>query len=391
MMDGPALDSEPLNRILEGGRPSPEALHMILEASLRDPGELFGAARELRRKNRGGGFVTFSKKAFFNLVNLCRDTCSYCTYKAEPGEAKLSMMSRRDVSDLMDLAVRYRCVEALFVTGERPEHRYREARDWLRRNGFSGTAEYLAHCSEEALARGLFPHTNAGNLSRDEMADLKRTNVSMGLMLENISERLAERGGPHSSAASKNPKARMRALRDSGELGIPMTTGLLLGIGETTREVIDSLVAIRGLCDRYGNIQEVILQNFQPKPDTAMGGSPPAGWDYLRAVAAMARIIMPSMNIQVPPNLSPGSYPGLLEAGINDWGGISPLTPDFVNPEFAWPGIGQVERGCKSAGLGLRCRFPVYPEFLPMVDPGLRDRLLAVSDNDGYVREDRWR
>lgn len=385
-------DSEPLNRVLEGGRLSTDALCDLFESAKADPSGLFRAAGALRSRGRRGGFVTFSKKAFFNLVNLCRDTCSYCTYKAEPGDAKLSMMSRRDVARMTDAAVGHRCVEALFVTGERPEDRYPEARRWLADNGFSGTVEYIAHCSEEALQAGMFPHTNAGNLSRSEMSLLKKTNVSLGLMLESSSERLArERDGPHFMAASKNPGARLAVLEDAGSLGIPMTTGVLLGIGETPRELVESIVAIRDVHDRHGNIQEVILQNFAPKQGTAMGGSPPADPAYFRIMVALARVAMPDANIQIPPNLSPGSYAGYIGAGINDWGGISPITPDFVNPEFAWPGIDDVRRNCRGAGFDLKCRFPVYPEFFHMVDGRLRDRMSEVADRDGYVREDRWR
>ncbi len=384
------LNSESLNRVLDGGQLPREGLYEVFESSQNNPGELFKAAQALRRKNKGG-FVSFSKKAFFNLVNLCRDACSYCTYKAEPGEKKLSLMSRQGVSEALDLAKRYRCVEALLVTGESPEHRYQEARDWLRQNGFSSTVEYIAHCSEVALERGLFPHTNAGNLSKEEMAELKKTNVSMGLMLENVSDRLAQKGGPHFFAASKSPKARLEVLENAGKLKIPMTTGVLLGIGETAEEMIDSIVAIQQIHHRHGNIQEVILQNFQPKPDTMMGGHPSADEGYFKTVVALTRVVMPEMNIQVPPNLSPGSYQGFIEAGINDWGGISPLTPDFVNPEFPWPDIGAVERNCSDAGFGLKCRFPVYPEFFSMVDDGLRDRLSSIADVDGYVREDYWR
>jgi len=335
MLSELVFNSESLNQVLEKGRASSEALLEIFDAACRDPSELFMAAQALRKKSKGG-LVTFSKKAFVNLVNLCTDTCSYCTYKAEPGEKKISMMSRQGVTELLDLARRHRCVEALFVTGERPEERYQEARDWLECNGFSSTVEYISHCSEAALERGLFPHTNAGNLSKDEMRELKKTNVSMGLMLESTSERLTHRGGPHFFAASKNPKARLRVLRDSGELKIPMTTGILLGIGETPEEAIESVVAVRDHHGRYGNIQETILQNFQPKPDTMMGTSPAAEGSYLKIMAAMTRVIMPEMNIQIPPNLSPKSYQDLMDAGINDWGGISPLTPDVVNPEFAW-------------------------------------------------------
>ena len=205
----------------------------------------FQLHRVLRKKYKGNA-VTFSKKAFFNIVNLCKDSCSYCTYKAEPGEEKLSLMSKQQITELLVLAKKYRCVEALFVTGEQPEQRYQEARDWLKENGFSSTSEYLIHASEIALEKGLIPHhTNAGNLNFEEMKELKKTNVSMGLMLENISERLTEKGMPHYLAASKRPKARLEILENSGKLHIPMTTGILVGIGETIEEIIDSLLAIK--------------------------------------------------------------------------------------------------------------------------------------------------
>jgi 7,8-didemethyl-8-hydroxy-5-deazariboflavin synthase CofG subunit len=335
--------------------------------------------------------VTFSKKAFFNIVNLCKDTCSYCTYKSEPGEAKLSLMSKQQITELLTLAKKYKCVEALFVTGEQPEQRYQEARDWLKENGFKSTVEYLIHSSEIALEMGLFPHTNAGNLNYEEMKELKKTNVSMGVMLENVSERLTEKGMPHHLAASKRPKARLEILENSGKLGIPMTTGILVGIGETMEEIIDSLFAIKQLDDKHGNIQEVILQNFQPKPDTKMKDEPSADEKYFKLVVALSRIIMPQMNIQIPPNLSPKSYQSFLSVGINDWGGISPLTPDFVNPEFSWPEISKVDEYSKKAGFDLKCRFPVYPEYFSFVSKELRDKISVIEDEEGYVKEEYWR
>ncbi|MDH5416349.1 MAG: 7,8-didemethyl-8-hydroxy-5-deazariboflavin synthase subunit CofG, partial [Nitrosopumilus sp.] len=312
------LNSESLNRVLERETISREDISEIYQNAKRDPTELFSAAQNLRKKFKKNT-VTFSKKAFFNIVNLCKDTCSYCTYKAEPGEEKLSLMSKQQILELLQLAKKYRCVETLFVTGEQPEKKYQEARDWLKENGFKSTAEYLIYSSEKALELGLFPHTNAGNLNFEEMKELKKTNVSMGIMLENISERLTERGMPHNMAASKRPKARLQVLANSGKLGIPMTTGILVGIGETIEEVIDSILAIRELHEKYGNIQEVILQNFQPKPDTAMRNQPSTDENYFKTIVALSRVIMPEMNIQIPPNLSPKSYQSFLSVGINDW------------------------------------------------------------------------
>jgi len=384
------LNSESLNNVLENKVISRQNVIEIYQNAIEDPSELFSAAQNLRKKFKKDS-VTFSKKAFFNIVNLCKDTCSYCTYKAEPEDEKLSLMSKQQILELLQLAKKYRCVEALFVTGERPEQKYQEARDWLKENGFKSTAEYLIHASELALELGLFPHTNAGNLNFEEMRELKKTNVSMGIMLENVSERLTEKGMPHYLAASKRPKARLEVLENSGKLGIPMTTGILVGIGETVEEVIDSIFAIKQLHQKYGNIQEVILQNFQPKPDTIMKNAPSADENYFKTIVALSRIIMPEMNIQIPPNLSPKSYQSFLSVGINDWGGISPLTPDFVNPEFSWPEIDKVDENSKNAGFELKCRFPIYPEFFSFVSKELRDKMSVIENGEGLVKEEYWR
>jgi 7,8-didemethyl-8-hydroxy-5-deazariboflavin synthase CofG subunit len=379
-----------LNNILEGKEASREEIIEIYQKAIKNPNELFSASQGLRKKFKNNS-VTFSKKAFFNIVNLCKDTCSYCTYKSEPGEAKLSLMSKQQISELLVLAKKYKCVEALFVTGEAPEQKYQEAKDWLKENGFKSTAEYLIHASELALDTGLFPHTNAGNLNYEEMKELKKTNVSMGIMLENVSERLTQRGMPHYLAASKRPKTRLEILENSGKLKIPMTTGILVGIGETMEEIIDSLFAIKQLNDKHANIQEVILQNFQPKPDTKMKDEPSADEKYFKLVVALTRIIMPQMNIQIPPNLSPNSYQSFLSVGINDWGGISPLTPDFVNPEFSWPEINSVDENSRKAGYELKCRFPIYPEFFSFVSKELREKMKVIQDAEVLVKEECWR
>jgi len=384
------LDSECLNNVLENKPASRQDVNEIYQNAAKNSKDLFLVSQSLRKKFKNNS-VTFSKKAFFNIVNLCKDTCSYCTYKAEPGESKLSLMSKQQTKELLQLAKKYNCVEALFVTGEQPERKYQEAKDWLKENGFNSTAEYLVHASELALETGLFPHTNAGNLNYEEMKELKKTNVSMGIMLENVSERLTEKGMPHHLAASKRPKTRLEILENSGKLRIPMTTGILVGIGETMDEIIDSLFAIKKLNQKYGNIQEVILQNFQPKQDTLMKNEPSANEKYFKIVVALSRIIMPQMNIQIPPNLSPKSYQSFLEVGINDWGGISPLTPDFVNPEFSWPEISKVDENSKKAGFDLKCRFPVYPEYFSFISKELRDKISIIENEEGYVKEEYWR
>ena len=384
------LNSESLNNVLENKTISRQEINEIYQHAIKDPRELFSVAQNLRKKFKNET-VTFSKKAFFNIVNLCKDTCSYCTYKAEPGDVKLSLMSKKQISELLQLAKKYKCVEALFVTGEQPEQKYPEAREWLKKNGFKSTTEYLIHSSELALELGLFPHTNAGNLNFDEMKELKKTNVSMGIMLENVSERLTERGMPHYLAASKRPKTRLAILENSGKLKIPMTTGILVGIGETIEEVIDSIFAIKQLHQKYGNIQEVILQNFQPKQDTIMKNTPSTDENYFKTIVALSRVIMPEMNIQIPPNLSPKSYQSFLSIGINDWGGISPLTPDFVNPEFSWPEISKVDEYSKNAGFDLKCRFPIYPEFFSFISKELRDKISVIENKEGFVKEEYWR
>ena len=390
MLSNLVLDCEALNKVLEGNEIKKQECYEIVDISQNDPEELFKTANVLRNKNHKK-IVTFSKKAFFNIVNLCRDTCSYCTYKAEPGESKLSLMSINDVRMLSQLAKKYRCTEALFVTGERPEQSFQEARDWLKKEGFSSTVEYLVHASELALKEELFPHTNAGNLTKTELAQLQKTNVSMGLMLENVSERLTHEGMPHHGAPSKYPKPRLAVLQNAGELGIPMTTGILVGIGETSNEIVDSIFAIKNLHDKYGHIQEIILQNFQPKPDTFMNSHPSAEENYFKTVVALTRIILPKMNIQIPPNLSPSSYQSFLSIGINDWGGISPLTPDYVNPEFSWPEIKNIEKNSSNAGYDLKARFPIYPEFFDFVKPDLQDKMSELNDGNNLVKEEYWR
>ena len=363
----------------------------ILELVGNAPRQLiFKTASNLRDKKKGKT-VSFSKKAFFNIINLCRDTCSYCTYKAEPTDTKLSLMNKQTVKDLARLAKKYNCTEALFVTGERPEQKYSEAREWLKKEGFSSTAEYLIHCSEIVLNEGVFPHTNAGNLTKSEMKELKKTNVSMGVMLENSSLRLRNTGMPHQDAPSKDPIARLNILKNAGELKIPMTTGILVGIGENLGECIQSILDIKQIHEKYGNIQEIILQNFHPKPKTSMFEHSTPEENYFKIIVALCRIIMPDANIQIPPNLSPNNYNEFLSVGINDWGGISPITTDYVNPEFSWPNIQNVEKKCNDNGFSLKARFPAYPEFISFVNNDLKQRISLIADNENYVKESYWK
>ena len=382
----------------------PESLHRVLDGHDLEKQDAIDIATNFKstapfvfkisqklRNSRKGNVISFSKKSFFNIINLCRDTCSYCTYKSEPSESKISMMEPKNVVELAKLAKKYHCTEALFVTGERPEQKYQLAKDWLKKNNFTSTSEYLIHCSELVLNEGIFPHTNAGNLTQNEMQELKKTNVSMGVMLENVSERLRHKGMPHENAPSKEPLARLEVLNNAGALKIPMTTGILVGIGETIEEIIDSIFAIKQIHEKFGNIQEIILQNFHPKPDTEMNDHQTPSELYFKMVVAICRIIMPNSNIQIPPNLSPYSYQEFLTAGVNDWGGISPITSDYVNPEFNWPEIKTVEENCNKLNFELKARFPVYPEFIPLVNNNLKQKLSLIADTDNYVKEDYWR
>ncbi|RMW39330.1 MAG: 7,8-didemethyl-8-hydroxy-5-deazariboflavin synthase subunit CofG [Candidatus Nitrosopelagicus sp.] len=382
------FDFEIIHKINESEEIKKEQIFELIEDVPKQV--IFETASKLRDKNKGR-IVSFSKKAFFNIINLCRDTCSYCTYKAEPDDTKLSLMDEQTVKKLAELAKKYNCTEALFVTGERPEQKYQEAKEWLRKQGFSSTTEYLIHCSEIVLKQGVFPHTNAGNLTKNEMKELAKTNVSMGVMLENSSVRLREDGMPHQDAPSKEPLARLNILKNAGELKIPMTTGILVGIGETLEECIQSIYDIKKIHQRYGNIQEIILQNFHPKPKTSMFEHSTPEESYFKMVVALCRIIMPDANIQIPPNLSPDNYNEFLSVGINDWGGISPITSDYVNPEFSWPNIQNVEKKCGNLGFSLKARFPVYPEFVPLINNDLKQRISLIADEKNYVKESYWK
>ncbi len=382
------FDFEIIHKINESEEIKKEQIFELIEDVPKQV--IFETASKLRDKNKGK-VVSFSKKAFFNIINLCRDTCSYCTYKAEPDDTKLSLMDEQTVKKLAELAKKYNCTEALFVTGERPEQKYQEAKEWLRKQGFSSTTEYLIHCSEIVLKQGVFPHTNAGNLAKNEMKELAKTNVSMGVMLENSSVRLREEGMPHQDAPSKEPLARLNILKNAGELKIPMTTGILVGIGETLEECIQSIYDIKKIHQKYGNIQEIILQNFHPKPKTSMFEHSTPEESYFKMVVALCRIIMPDANIQIPPNLSPDNYNEFLSVGINDWGGISPITSDYVNPEFSWPNIQNVEKKCGNLGFSLKARFPVYPEFVPLINNNLKQRISLIADEKNYVKESYWK
>jgi len=306
------------------------------------------------------------------------------------------MLNPSQVLSMVEAGKKLRCTEALIVTGERPELKYIEAKNWLNKLGYKTLVELISNLSEMILKKtGLLPHTNAGSLTKKEMSLLKSTNVSLGMMLENSSEKLLEPGNAHEKAPSKNPKVRIKSLISAGELKIPITTGLLIGIGERLIDVVKSLLLIKELNERYGHIQEVIIQNFAPKVGTRMENANPPSEDYFLKCIAIARILLKNINIQVPPNLTPIVYSRYIDAGINDWGGISPLTPDYVNPEYPWPAIDDVQTVTKSKGFTLRARLPIYPEFITnpskytyFVTENVKDYIEALIDNTGLVKEE---
>ena len=382
---------EILQKCLEGKKISKrDAYSLINSVDCIDP--IIDAARKIRDATKVGP-ITYSRKVFINLTNLCRDTCSYCTYKKELDDPSMTMLKPEQVLAIAEEGKRFHCTEALIVTGEKPEQRYQETKSWLNSLKNSSTVEYISDMSEMILKKtGLLPHTNAGILTKKDMSLLKETNVSLGMMLESSSQRLTEKGKPHEKAPSKNPKVRIQALENAGQLRIPVTTGLLIGIGESPEELIDSLFAIEEINQKYNHIQEVIMQNFAPKPETQMDKFAAPTYDYFIKSIAIARMVMPDVNIQVPPNLNPNVFAKYLDAGINDWGGISPVTIDYVNPEFPWPSIECVRGVTESRGYRLRARLPVYPEFIIKDNVFIKDRLRnyinSLSDELGLVRED---
>ncbi len=381
-----------LHRAVENKRELSEDEALALAHTAPDdlPG-LCRAASILRDRGKGR-VVTFSPKVFIPLTRLCRDFCGYCTFRQSPAETNTLFMTPNEVLDVARAGQRLGCAEALFTLGEHPEQRYAEAQEWLDKAGFRTTLEYLTHVSRITLDQtSMLPHANPGVMSRREMASLRPVNASMGVMLETLSERLCFQGGPHVNAPSKHPAVRLKTLDLAGQLKVPFTTGILIGIGETRRERVESLLAIARSHRKYGHVQEVIVQNFRAKPDTDMEGHPDAATQDLLWTVAVARLILgPSVNLQVPPNLNQTDYPLFLTAGINDWGGVSPLTIDYVNPEAPWPQIAQLRRRTEAMGFRLKPRLPIYPEFFmdrdDFADPPMRERLLDMADEDGYFK-----
>ncbi len=380
-----------LDRVLSGGSLGHEEAALLIACADGDVAALCAAARVLRSRGKGRT-VSFSPKVFIPLTRLCRDTCGYCTFRTSPRSDPGLYMTPEEVLAVARAGERLGCTEALFTLGERPEQRFPEARQWLARRGHRSTLSYLHEVAGLVLREtAMWPHLNPGTMSRAEMARLREVSASMGLMLESVSERLCRPGGPHEHAPSKHPRARLRTLEAAGALRVPFTTGLLIGIGETPLERVDTLLAIRESHARWGQVQEVIIQNFRRKPGTPMAGAPEPGTQDVMRTAAVARLVLgPMANIQVPPNLTPGGFQAYLEAGINDWGGISPLTIDHVNPEAPWPHISTLRAHTEAAGQVLKPRLPVYPEYLlhrpEYVAPTLGERLRAAADLEGFAK-----
>ncbi len=353
---------------------------------------LLGAASELRDRHKGKT-VTFSPKIFIPLTNLCRDFCGYCTFRKAPGEPGAKIMTFAEVLRVVRLGKLLGCTEVLLSLGDKPEAIYPEMRDFLAQAGLRRTLDYLYEaCGTILDETGLLPHSNPGLMGRKDLRRLKEVNVSLGLMLESISGCLGLPLGPHFNAPDKKPSLRLKTIEEAGELRIPFTTGILIGIGESWQERMDSLFAIRKLHERYGHIQEIIIQNFRPKPGIPMQDHPePSDEEMLKTIALARLILGGEMNIQAPPNLTPDSYEVYLGAGINDWGGVSPLTPDYINPEAPWPALETLSEKTAQAGFVLKARLPIYPEFISQgqkfIPPSLLPYVERLCGDDGMVKD----
>jgi FO synthase len=362
----------------------------LIRCSDNDLPTLLAAARAAK-ENFKPGTITYSRKVFLPLTNLCRDYCGYCIFRRDPGDPGAHTMTPEEVLAVARAGEKLGCTEALFSLGDKPELIFPEMRDTLRHLGYKSTLHYLeAMCEMVLRETSLLPHPNPGLLSAEWISRLAAVSPSMGLMLETTSRALLAPGAAHDNAPDKVPAKRLRTIEDAGKQQVPFTTGLLIGIGETLEDRVDTLLAIRDLHDRYGHIQEVIVQNFRAKPTIPMAHVPEPCQDEMLRTVAVARLLMPNVNIQAPPNLNAPYYEELLDAGINDWGGVSPLTPDYINPEKPWPHLEQLCLRTESKGLQLRQRLPVYPEFVPalMSRPGLlSEKLQAARDRDGLAKQ----
>lgn len=331
--------------------------------------------------------ITYSRKVFIPLTNLCRDYCGYCIFRRDPTNPGAHTMAPKEVLDVARQGEKLGCTEALFSLGDKPESIFPEMRATLRYLGYKSTLHYLeAMCELVMRETKLLPHANPGLMSAEWIERLARWSPSLGLMLETTSDLLLQVGSAHDRAPDKVPARRVQTIEDAGKQAVPFTTGMLIGIGETIEDRVNTLFAIKALHSRYGHIQEAIIQNFRVKPGIPMSDWAEPGRDEILRTVAVARLVLGEMNIQAPPNLSSPDYEQLLRAGINDWGGVSPLTPDFINPEAPWPHLADLEKRTRASGCELRQRLPIYPEFMSKVaSPYLRERLASVSDGEGYA------
>jgi FO synthase len=354
--------------------------------------ELLAEARRLRRRE----IVTYSPKVFIPLTKLCRDVCGYCTFARPPRRGERAYLTEEEVLEIARAGAAAGCREALFTLGDKPELRYKLAREELRQLGCATTLEYLARCARLVLEEtGLLPHLNPGVMNRAELESLRPVSVSMGLMLETTAKRLGEKGGPHWASPDKVPARRLETIRLAGELRIPFTSGVLIGIGETRAERVDALLALKALGDENGHVQEVIVQNFRAKPGTRMAVHPePSLEEHLWTIAAARLVLGPSWHVQAPPNLAYDDFPRLLDAGIDDWGGISPVTIDHVNPEAPWPEIERLAEATRSRALELAPRLALYPEYVADLeawcDHDVARYVRRAADGSGLARDDAW-
>ena len=364
-------------------------------AAVDDLAGLVDLAGQLRDRGHGN-VVTYSRKVFIPLTHLCRDVCHYCTFARTPKKIVQPYMPVEEVLELCREGARAGCQEALFTLGEKPELRYSTARNALQEMGFATTLEYVREVASRVLAEtGLLPHINAGCMTDEEISGLRQVSASMGIMLESASERLCQKGMPHYGSPDKDPARRLQTLELAGQAAVPFTSGILIGIGETRLERIESLLALRSVHQRHGHLQEVIIQNFRAKPDTLMAQAPEPDLAELLWTIAVARIIFgPDMSIQAPPNLSPGVLPQIVAAGINDWGGVSPLTPDHVNPEAPWPHLQRLADETAVAGKFLEQRLTIYPAYAldaaRWLDPAVKPAVWQQMDAGGFARRDSW-
>jgi 7,8-didemethyl-8-hydroxy-5-deazariboflavin synthase CofG subunit len=382
------LSKTAVESIRHGSPISRDLAPQLIRSSREDLPSLLALARAAREKFKPG-IITYSRKVFLPLTNLCRDYCGYCTFRRDPGEAGAHTMTPDEVLDVARAGEKLGCTEALFSLGDKPERLFPEMRETLRHLGYKSTLHYLeAMCELVLRETPLLPHPNPGLLSAEWIKRLARVSPSMGLMLESSSSNLLASGKAHDNAPDKIPAQRLRTIEEAGKQGVPFTTGLLIGIGETLDDRVETLLAIRDLQNRYGHIQEVIVQNFRAKPNIRMAHVPEPSQDEILRCVAVARLLMPNVNIQVPPNLNAPYYEDLLDAGLNDWGGISPLTPDYINPENPWPHLEELRQRTERKGFKLRQRLPVYPEFAaPLMNrPGLlAEKLSHACDSSALA------